>query len=82
MLDKNPDVTRLCDRLIDKKYINRSLNPHNRRQVLLSISEKGIELIEEIGPIFDEIYKHLYEISDDEMLRLSDSLDHVRDKTK
>jgi DNA-binding MarR family transcriptional regulator len=82
MLDKNPDVTRLCDKLFEKKYIHRSLNPNNRREVLLSISEHGLKLIEEISPMFESIYQHLFEISENEMLQLSDALDLVRDKTR
>jgi DNA-binding MarR family transcriptional regulator len=82
MLDKNPDVTRLCDKLYEKKYIHRNLNPDNRREVLLSISNNGLKLIDEISPLFESIYKHLFEISENDMLQLSDHLDLVREKIK
>ncbi|MDP2176558.1 MAG: MarR family transcriptional regulator [Bacteroidota bacterium] len=82
MLDKNPDVTRLCDKLYEKQYIHRNLNPDNRREVLLSISNNGLKLIDEISPLFESIYQHLFEISENDMLQLSDHLDLVRDKIK
>ena len=41
MLDKNPDVTRLCDKLVDKDLITRHCNAKNKRQILLQISAEG-----------------------------------------
>ena len=51
MLDKNPDLTRLCDRLLNKGYIVRNLNESNRRQVLIKITDKGLNLLKTIDPM-------------------------------
>lgn len=79
MLDKNPDVTRLCDKLVEKKLIQRNNNRTNRRQILLKISEKGLRTLEEIYPLFNEVNQKLKSLSDSELLSLSDTLDRIRE---
>src|SRR5690554_5540704 len=48
MLDKNPDLTRLSDRLVAKGLVNREVNENNRREVALAITAKGIALLDTI----------------------------------
>ena len=50
MLDKSPDLTRLCDRLVDKQLIERATNCNNRREVLIQITQKGLGLLDQIEP--------------------------------
>jgi len=78
MLDKNPDITRLCDKLVEKKLILRNNNKTNRRQILLKISDKGIQALEEINPMFELVNINLRSVDDTELLQLSDILDKVR----
>lgn len=78
MLDKNPDITRLCDKLVEKKLILRNNNKTNRRQILLKISEKGIKALDEINPMFNLVNINLKTVDDNELLILSDVLDKVR----
>lgn len=78
MLDKNPDITRLCDKLVEKKLILRNNNKTNRRQILLKISEKGIKALDEINPMFNLVNINLKTVDDNELLILSDLLDKVR----
>ena len=82
MLDKNPDITRLCDKLVEKKLILRNNNKTNRRQILLKISEKGIKALDEINPIFNLVNINLKMLDDNELLILSDVLDKVRASLK
>ena len=78
MLDKNPDLTRLCDRLITKGLIIRETDDQNRRQVNLKITEQGIELLDKIKPLIKENNKRLENLSDAEAELLSDLLDKFR----
>jgi DNA-binding MarR family transcriptional regulator len=82
MLDKNPDVTRLCDKLVDKKLILRNFNKENRRQILLRISDKGIKMLEDIHPYFEAINQSLKDINEEDLLKLSDALDNIREKIR
>jgi MarR family transcriptional regulator, 2-MHQ and catechol-resistance regulon repressor len=78
MLDKNPDLTRLCDRLVTKGLIVRETDSDNRRQVNLRITEEGIKLIDTIKPILKEYNHKLNNLSDEEAEILSDLLDKLR----
>lgn len=78
MLDKNPDLTRLCDRLQEKDLIERETNACNRRQVLLRISKAGLELLERADPMIMQRAKKFDNLSDEEAETLSNLLDKLR----
>lgn len=82
MLDKNPDVTRLCDKLVLKKMIVRSNNKSNRRQILLRISEKGLQALDEINPYFAAVNSGLSGMDAAKLEQLSDILDEIRDSLR
>jgi DNA-binding MarR family transcriptional regulator len=77
MLDKNPDLTRLIDRLVQKDLVIRSFNENNRRQVLVKISKKGLALLTKIDP---EVNKQTesFKINEKEAELLSNLLDKLR----
>lgn len=78
MLDKNPDLTRLSDRLLAKGLINRSVNECNRREVALSITKKGKLLLNNVIPEIDKHNKANDNLSDQEAEQLSLLLDKLR----
>ena len=78
MLDKNPDLTRLCDRLEEKGLIERNTNPCNRRQVLLRIAQPGLDLLDRSEPMLYEQAKKMQNLSDEEAETLSNLLDKLR----
>jgi DNA-binding MarR family transcriptional regulator len=48
LLEKNADVSRVVTRLANKKLINRKISKDNRRKVEITMTEKGINLSEQI----------------------------------
>ena len=80
MIVISPDMTRLLDRLIKKELIDKRICPDNRRKVEVMISEKGIELIEDIQPIIMEKVQYFYhdQISELEAQQLYDILQKIR----
>ena len=78
MLDRNPDLTRLCDRLVQKGLIQREFNCQNRREVLLQITPEGIVLLGRIEPVFKEIAQQWETLTPEEADALSDLLDKLR----
>lgn len=60
MLDKNPDITRLCDRLLSMGLINRTIDNENRRKMKISITEKGLALLLEIEPVIKSRMNDLF----------------------
>lgn len=81
ILVSNPDVTRLLDRLVKKKYVLRQTCPENRRKMDIIITENGIELFKnthealkhELGNFFDD------KITADEAKELRRILHKIRD---
>jgi DNA-binding MarR family transcriptional regulator len=78
MLDKNPDLTRLCDRLLSKGLVDRFVNEENRRQVNVGITEKGLKLLEEMEPVMKEYNNIAENLTEEEANTLSDLLDKLR----
>lgn len=78
MLDKNPDLTRLCDRLVKKNLIVREFNSTNRRQVLIKITKQGLQLIKDLDPDLKKLAQNNFFLHDKEADKLSDLLDKMR----
>ena len=78
LLDKNPDMTRLCDRLVQKGLVHREFNCQNRREVLLEITQAGLDLIDRIEPVMQEASKAWDNLTPEEAETLSDLLDKLR----
>jgi DNA-binding MarR family transcriptional regulator len=78
MVDKNPDVTRICDKLIGKHLIDRRFNQSNRREVLLSITKDGLALLKKIDPGMDAEMVSLACLDEKQLDKLSNLLDAMR----
>jgi DNA-binding MarR family transcriptional regulator len=78
MLDKNPDVTRLCDKLVDMELIEREINSKNKREMLLKINENGRNLLDKIEPKMKKSMKIFDKLTRKEHKLLSDLLDKFR----
>ncbi len=78
MLDKNPDLTRLCDRMLKLGYIERAVCESNRRKMNIAITEKGLALLEELDPIVLSLFDQISENAKIDFSILSDMLDEIR----
>lgn len=50
MIARDPDVTRLVDRLTASGLVDRERGEHDRRVVHVGITPKGIDLVEQLDP--------------------------------
>lgn len=80
MIVSSPDMTRLLDRLIKKKLVEKRICPANRRKVEVIISEKGIQLLKDIQPIIMEKVQCFYHksINEQEAKQLYDILYKIK----
>ncbi len=78
MLDKNPDLTRLCDRLLTRKLIDRCIDDGNRRKMNIRITEEGLKMLNLIDPIMIEFNEKIATLSEEEASILSNLLDKMR----
>lgn len=81
MVDRSSNTTRLVDKLIQKKLVNRRTCPHNRRKVEILITENGVQLLEKVNPLIAhrniEILKNL---TKKEQNTLNELLDKLRNE--
>ena len=78
MIDKASNASRLVEKLRVKGFVERNQCENNRRAVDIIITEKGMNLLEEIDKrkIFDNNLKNL---SEDEAVQLNNLLDKLRE---
>ena len=80
LIRKKTDVTRVLDRLVSKDLVTREICKENRRQVNVTITSKGICLMEELSPLLKVIYKNYFQeiISDEDAKQSNYVLDLMR----
>ena len=78
MIDKNPDITRLCDRLLAMGLIGRSIDSDNRRKMNIVITDQGLNLLAQIQPLLTERQTQILHRSDINFELLSELLDELR----
>jgi len=79
MLAKTSNTTRLVDKLLLKDLVTREVCPDNRRKMEVTITEKGLELLEELDPKVDH-HEQLFaqNLSQEEQELLNDLLERYR----
>jgi len=79
MIDKTPNTTRLVDKLLNKELVKRERCEEDRRLVFVSISEKGLELVNTIGDMEDAKHTKLFDnITEEEAKLCTDVIDKFR----
>lgn len=78
MLDKMSNASRLVDKLLAKELVIRRLCPHDRRAVDVIITEKGLDLLDELDALQNQWEDKLHGLTENEALKLSELLDKMR----
>ena len=78
MLDKDSDVSRIIDRLIEKELVSRTENPDDRRLKTIEITEKGLSLLNNLFDCEKRIDTLLKNLSEQEIFELNRLLDKIR----
>ncbi len=78
MIQRMSNVSRLIDKLLVKNYVERVECPGNRRRVDISITQKGLDFLEEVYPFFNRDFKQLANsLSKEQAVMLADLLDEL-----
>jgi DNA-binding MarR family transcriptional regulator len=78
MIDKNSNATRLVEKLRQKGLVDRQLCETNRRQVDISITEKGLNLLRKVDSQREKWISVLKTITRSEAAELNRILDKLR----
>lgn len=80
MLDRNSDVSRLLDRLVKKDLVVRRSCPSDKRATDVFITQKGLDVLTEIGRNSEAI-DNILALTESEAELLSNLLDRAREVT-
>jgi len=78
MLDKNSNSSRLVEKLRKKDLVSRTQCQEDRRQVDVSITDKGLKLLSESDKEFKNLLSELGQLTAKESETLSSLLDKLR----
>ena len=78
MLDKMSDTSRIVDRLLKKELVMKFVCLDDRRLVDITISEKGMKLLEELDNYNEEMDALLSGVNEEEAKTLNHLLDKLR----
>jgi DNA-binding MarR family transcriptional regulator len=78
MLDKMSDTSRIVDRLVKKDLVKKVICKTDRRLVDVTISEKGLSLLQDLDNYNDELDGIIGSISEEEAKTLNHLLDKLR----
>lgn len=78
MVEISPNTTRLMDKLLDKKLIERERSPKDKRIVNVCITNLGIQILSEIDIEFDKELTMTNLLTNEEAEILSEILDKLR----
>lgn len=78
MIDRMSNATRLVEKLRLKGLVSRELNPLNRRQVDILITEEGLELLTKIDVEFESLINKYKSLTEEEAEMLNNLLDKMR----
>jgi DNA-binding MarR family transcriptional regulator len=78
MLEPSSNITRLVDKLEQKKLVSRYENKDNRRMQDLKITDEGLTLLDKIGTEIDDLHNLFGKVTEEEARLVSDVLDRIR----
>lgn len=82
LLDARSDITRIVDRLIKEDLACRKICGEDRRKVNISITEKGLGLLNDIKPLHHEMDGIMEVLSEEELEDLNRLLEKIRSQSK
>lgn len=79
MVNKMSNTTRLVDKLIKKQLVDRCICEENRRKVEILITKNGLELLQQLDPIIDNLeIDFAQHINEEELITLNEKLEKLR----
>ena len=79
MVNHDPDMTRLLDRLEARKLVERARSRQDRRVVITRIAKKGLELVNSLdSPMNAALRRHLGHVGKEKLTQLIDILESLR----
>jgi DNA-binding MarR family transcriptional regulator len=80
LITRDPDITRLLDRLEGRGLIVRHRDPSDRRRVSTRITEAGLKILKELDkPVLELHRRQVEHLAEEHVLQLIDLMEAVRE---
>jgi DNA-binding MarR family transcriptional regulator len=78
MIEKNSNVPRILDKLVDKELVIRNNNAADKRETLIMLTETGLKKLENSNLIIDSIDNEMIGVTEQEAQILNELLEKFR----
>jgi len=78
IIEKSSNVPRIIDRLVIKKFAKRTPSKEDKRETLVSLTEKGLSALAGASALVDRISAEITGITENEAAQLNDLLEKLR----
>jgi len=77
MIERSSNVPRIIDRLVAKKLVKRTQSKEDKRETVIALNEKGLELLESSSLQMNETFESILRLSNEDAKSLNDLLEKV-----
>lgn len=78
MIERNSNVPRIIDRLVLKKFVDRSTSTIDKRETVISLTAEGIAVLANASILIDKVFSASVAISEDNAQQLNHLLEGMR----
>lgn len=78
MLRTMSNSTRLVDKLVEKDLVIRKKNPEDKRQIMVTITNSGLDLLKTLDGKVADLFKVIIKSDKESLVQLNDLLDELR----
>ena len=80
MIEKSSNVPRIVDRLVEKKLVKRTASKEDKRETIISLTEKGLSLLLAISNLVERVTREISGIDESDAKKLNELLEKLRKK--
>jgi len=80
MMEKSSNVPRIIDRLVAKKWVERTTSTIDKRETVINLTGTGITVLEQSTHSVEKIFSKIETLTDAEAQQLNDLLERLRAK--
>jgi len=78
MIEKSSNVPRIIDKLVEKKLVKRSNSGKDKRETIISLTEKGLNLLLAAKQLLDAVTHEITHLDDEQAQQLNELLEILR----
>jgi len=80
MIEKNSNVPRIVDRLLLKGLVRRTASEEDKRETLITLTEKGVYQLDEASARMNKVQNDIFGLDEAEAVMLNELMEKMRSK--